>query len=124
MKNVRTILFGFMIGLVISVRPQGPTFEWVANLGESNVDAAESIVVDSMGNVYTMGQFSGVVDFDPGLGTFNLVSTGTADIFVQKLNARGDLIWAKNIGGSTVEQAEGLTTDIHGNIHSSKFRRM
>jgi hypothetical protein len=56
--------------------------------------------VDSAGNVYTTGYFQGTVDFDPGAGTVNLSSAGSDDIFVQKLDASGNLVWARGMGGT------------------------
>src|SRR5688572_7374758 len=82
----------------------GQTLGWVKGMGNSNLGAAgNSITVDSMGNVYTVGLFAGTVDFDPGLSVFNLTSSGTLhDAFIQKLNPSGNLIWAKKVGNGNV----------------------
>ena len=38
--------------------------------------------------------------FDPGAGVFNLTSAGGGDIYIQKLDANGNFIWAKKMGGA------------------------
>ncbi len=53
------------------------------------------IAVDSNGNVYITGNFSGSVGFDPNVGVANLTSTGMADIFISKLDSMGNFVWAK-----------------------------
>ena len=46
-----------------------------ANIGGPKIDVGRSIAVDTAGNIYTTGHFSGAVDFDPGFGTFSLQSS-------------------------------------------------
>jgi hypothetical protein len=72
--------------------------------------------IDGSGNVIVAGTFNGVVDFDPGPATFNLGGPGT-DIFVLKLDASGNFIWAGRIGGTAGEALNDLETDAAGNIY-------
>lgn len=54
------------------------------------------IAVARGGEVVVVGQYAGVVDFDPGPGVFALTSPGGSfDGFVAKLSRDGDLLWAK-----------------------------
>ena len=58
------------------------------------------IAVDTSGNVYTTGHFSGSVDFDPGAGTAFLTSAGTSyDVFVSKLVPVGGVGEGEGEGG-------------------------
>lgn len=60
-----------------------------------------SIAVNSFsGDVYTIGQFYGTCDFDPGIEVYNITSNGDADIFISKLDSTGNFIWAHGIGGT------------------------
>ncbi len=56
-------------------------------MGGSSFDQGRGVAVDAGGNVYTTGHFRGTVDFDPGAGVTNLISAGSEDVFVQKLDA-------------------------------------
>lgn len=71
-----------------------------------------SIDVDASGNVYTAGNFVGTADFDPGIGTCMLTAgnASSGDVFVLKLNAAGNFVWAKQFTG---EYPRGIT--IHAN---------
>lgn len=70
---------------------------WAKKIGSSGDDFAYSMKVDSMGNTYITGVFSGTVDFDPDLGVFAMVSLGAKSAFVLKLDFNGRFVWAKNI---------------------------
>ena len=59
----------------------------------------EGLEVDDNGNIYTLGRFKEDIDFDPSANQFLINSNGNQDIFVQKLDSNGNLVWAKNYGG-------------------------
>jgi len=93
----------------------------VSVFGGSANDFSESIAVDSTGNIYTTGSFQGTADFDPGTGTFNLTSTGGADVFVSKLDPSGNLLWAKNLGGSSNDVGFSIAVDSSGNVYTTGY---
>ena len=95
------------------------TYDWAISFGASSSDQGYSITVDASGNVFTTGSFLGTVDFDPGSGTANLTSAGPWDIFIQKLNASGNFVWAKSFGDSSIDGGYSITTDASGNIFTT-----
>jgi uncharacterized delta-60 repeat protein/gliding motility-associated-like protein len=80
-------------------------------------EAGRSIVVDASGNVLTTGFFSGTVDFDPGPATFNLTSAGATDIFVTQIDASGNFVWARRIGGTADDIGLSIAVDPSGNVY-------
>jgi hypothetical protein len=92
-------------------------------LGGTQVDVGLSISIDANGNVYTTGYFNGTADFNPGSGTYNLTSTGVEDIFISKLDASGNFIWALQIGGTSPDEGKSITVDPLGNIYTTGFFR-
>ena len=92
-------------------------FVFAKSIGGSSLSAGNSIGLDVSGNIYTTGSFAGTVDFDPGVATFNLTSNGARDIFVQKLDAAGNFVWAKSTGGSSNEYSKAIVVDAFGNTH-------
>ncbi|MCS3798547.1 MBG domain-containing protein [Niastella sp. OAS944] len=92
-------------------------YVWAKRMGGGAYDAGYSVAVDASGNVYTTGFFQGTADFDPGIGTYNLVSSGNTDIFISKLDAAGNFVWAKRMGGAGHEDGNSLTVDASGNVY-------
>ncbi|WP_254512620.1 PKD domain-containing protein [Anatilimnocola floriformis] len=92
-------------------------FMWVKTWGGTGADAIRDLAVDADGNIVSIGNFAGTVDFDPAATTLNLVSAGNSDAFISKLTASGGLAWAKRFGnsGNDVENNE-IAVDADGNV--------
>jgi hypothetical protein len=65
------------------------TFIWAGSFSGSN-NYPHSLVVDNVGDIYTVGGFQGTVNFDPTGGTYNVTAanaagTGKSDAYVVKL---------------------------------------
>jgi len=93
------------------------TLHWVKQFGSTNNDEGVGIATDGTGNVYSVGHFYDTIDFDPGPGILNLVSNGWPDVFISKMDAAGNLIWAKQIGGTDWVECNAVTTDNNGNFY-------
>jgi hypothetical protein len=118
---MKKIFASFFILVSSSIYSQAPTFQWAKGMGGPNNDCGSSIVLDGSGNVYTTGYFSGTVDFDPGAGTFTLSSGLGNDVFISKLDALGNFIWAKNLGGSGFDNGNSIVLDGLGNVYTTGF---
>ena len=118
-------VFLFLIANCLSVPfLSAQTLTWAkAMIGSvtGSLDGGNSIITDASGNVYTTGQFTGTVDFDPGPGVFNLTSAGGNDIFISKLDASGNFVWAESIGGKGNDAGNSIAIDISGNIYTTGF---
>ena len=93
-------------------------FIWAKQFGNYDEDEGLSIATDNSGNVYTTGTFKVTVDFDPGQGGYNLISAGSEDIFISKLDSTGSFIWAKSFGNISVEKGLDITLDNSGNVYA------
>ena len=96
-------------------------FLWAKSFGGTDFDYCPSITSDASGNVYTIGYFWGTVDFDPGAGTFSITSEGSSDIFVQKMDASGNFLWARSFHGTGWDVGFSISTNASGNIYSVGF---
>lgn len=91
-------------------------FKWAQKMGGNYPDAANSVVCDSFGNVYTCGHFSGYAGFN----STTLQSAGMSDVFVMKTNSTdGSLIWVKQLGGPNIENIPTMTCDLAGRLYIS-----
>ena len=95
----------------------------VAQFGGINDDRGSSVAVDSSGNTYVAGDFTGAADFDPGVGTANLTSTGNSDAYVVKLNSSGVYVWAKKFGGTDFDYGFSVAVDSSGNTYVAGYFR-
>lgn len=95
---------------IVKTSPQGE-FIWAKNIGGSQADVPNDITVDTSGNIYLTGYFSGTADFNTGTGVTNLISAGGTDAFITKLNAMGELVWANNVGGTGDDSGQAIDID-------------
>lgn len=93
-------------------------FVWARNMGGSDVDEGYGIDVDADGNVYVTGFFVGEADFAPVLGEVGMYAYGREDAFVQKLDAAGNHVWIRGLGGALEEGGRGVAVDTSGNVYT------
>jgi hypothetical protein len=91
------------------------TLVWARQFASSMFNTiGASVTSDPWGNVITTGYFSGSVDFDPGPET--LIYSGTWEVFVNKLDPNGDLLWSLQFDNATNSHGHRVITDPAGNI--------
>lgn len=96
------------------------TLAWAKQIGSNKDDESTSIAVDAQGNVYTVGNYRGTADFDPGAGTYTmgftpLIYTDDHVCFVHKLDAAGNFVWAYHFDNYT--HCNKICADPTGNIY-------
>jgi len=117
-KNTKISKLGILPILLLTHFSQAQNFDWARNFGGTTSDYGKAIVMDDNENVYITGTFTGAVDFDPGPGTEIKSPQGTGDIFIQKLDALGNLIWVQTIGGANaMVNSNYINIDDAGNIY-------
>jgi hypothetical protein len=113
---LQTSLNGPEDAFVSKLNPTGSALVYSTYLGGSFYDYGKDIGVDSSGNAYVVGSTASS-DFP----TVNPIqSTGDPYIatFVAKLNSAGSaLVYSTYLGGSNVEEVEGIAVDSSGNAY-------
>ncbi len=87
--------------VVAKLNPQGQ-YLWATNLGGLGMDLPSGLSLDSDGNAYLTGIFSGTLR----LGGFTLQSRGDTDIFVAKINTEGIWQWVRQAGSQIASDDE------------------
>jgi hypothetical protein len=92
-----------------------PSVTYATYLGGSAEDDAYAIGFDANGSAYLTGQTEST-DF-PIVGGYSGTNVGNFDVFVTKINAKGDsLIYSTYIGGSRDDSGNALAVDSSGDV--------
>jgi hypothetical protein len=106
-------------------RAQSIPIEWVRQIGSSLPDTISSrMVVDAFGNCIVAGTYASPNSASSApldLGITNLPSIGGRDIYLAKYDNVGNLLWARNAGGTNEDFVAGVALDLNGNIFFSGF---
>jgi hypothetical protein len=81
---------------------------WARQIGTIAGDVAWSVSADGQGSVFVAGETFG------NLGALN---GGSADAFLGKYDAAGNVLWIQQLGGSGFDYAEGVFSDKFGNAY-------
>jgi PKD repeat protein len=115
-----TMIFRIFSGIICMlfsfVLTAQPTLDWAIQAGGTGTTGSSAGCVDNQNNVYVSGTFSGTTDFDPGNGVLNYTHQGNSDMFIQKLDANGTLVWAITMGGPGDNEIAAICTDNQGHI--------
>lgn len=72
------------------------------------------------GDLYITGSLTGLYDFDPGPSNTFLHAIDE-NAFLAKYDAQGNLLWARQWGGSKTEYASALAIDAANNVYTTGF---
>lgn len=78
---------------------------WHKNYEDNGVVTGVSITTDNDNNIYALGNFGGTINFD---ASTSITSNGGGDVFLLKLNASGNVLWARNFGLSGYDEANSI----------------
>ena len=111
--KTRVILFTLLLMVNIELIAQTPEWQWAEQAGGTNIDIGKSIALDSAGNSYVTGFFTGTATF----GSTSLTGYGWYDIFVAKMDADGNWLYATRAGGSDYDCGYSIALDSAGNSY-------
>jgi len=108
---------GYVDIFIAKIDPNG-NWLWAKKSGGSlGNDGADSIKVDSNGNIYIEGWFYEEAYF----GNIVISSYGKSDAYVAKLDSEGNWQWVIKCGGSKDESGSDMSIDSSGNVYFSGF---
>ncbi len=80
--------------------------------GGAGDQMAQSVAVDSSGNVFLGGNMTGSMT----IGTTVLTSAGGSDAFLAKLDTGGNVVWVKQFGDAATQSLAGVAVDSMGAV--------
>ena len=124
-RLISSFLFSvfFLIRVNFSIAQE---INWANNIGGTEADVTNDVVVDASGNIISVGKFKGTVDLDPGAGTNTVSSSSNTDTdgFIYKINSNGAYQWGFSIGNgdlgagsSGADLINSVDVDASGNIY-------
>jgi hypothetical protein len=95
---------------------------WAVSAGGTGKDKGKSVMLDSSGNVYVAGLYTGPATF----GSLTLPSRSGSDVFVARLNASGGFTWVSKVGATGAgsiadEDGTRLAIDGSGRMYVAGF---
>lgn len=87
--------------------------EWQYTLGGIDNDVLQTLTVAGDGSIYAMGTFRDSL----WLGTDTLLFSANQAVFITKLNAQGQLLWAKRWLGTGLVEVQDMICDSLGNFY-------
>jgi hypothetical protein len=119
---MKKVLFIPIFFVLLSHSLHSQTFDWARTVG-SQVQAAATA---TSGSIYSIGYFSGVVDFDPGAGSYTLGITGSTDLnlFISVTDSAGNFLNAYAttvITGGGYIYPRSVALDVSGNIYITGY---
>ena len=120
-NNKAVTAFIAVICFLMAANLNAQTLDWVKTFGGIGYDIGNSVTVDDEGNIYTTGSFNDTVDFDPGPDVMKLNPGSGSAIFIQKLDANGNFVWAKSFGGSSSDGGSSIMIDAVGDLYTTGY---
>jgi len=87
-------------------------FVWTKQRGTSSWEESTGISADGQGNVFISGFTTGDLDG---------ANAGISDAIVSKYDTDGNLVWSKQLGTDSLDQSNGVITDLQGNVFISGY---
>ena len=108
---MKTYFLLFLLSLSSNfVYSQALSSEWVKSIPGDAFEQNSSIAQAPCGDVYTVGFFQGT-----SFGSLNNI--GSEDGFISKYNEQGQLIWVKQLAGSSSDRINGITIGTDNEIY-------
>ncbi|MGI9187985.1 MAG: fibronectin type III domain-containing protein [Gaiellales bacterium] len=101
-----TTITGSGTAAFVAKRDASGAWLWATSVGGSGLSSGYGVATLADGSSVVTGNFNGGAEF----GTTSLTSVGSWDVFVAKIDAAGQWLWATRAGGPNAETAPDVST--------------
>jgi len=103
-------------GAYFSKFGSGGSYLWGRTWGGGGNDRCLNVDTDSAGNIYAIGEFDGLVDFDPG-PEIDQRWASDGPFYLTKFDANGNYLWVANWGQGGAEMIRDVAADGQGGVY-------
>jgi hypothetical protein len=114
MKFQNRYLLFFIIFSCGQVMAQAPAWLWANSATGFNDEVVYSVTTDAIGNSYATGSFGST---STAFGSTTLNNAGFENMFLVKYDPSGNVIWAKQAGGTEHDFGYSVVVDPSGNCY-------
>ncbi len=98
--------------------PESAHAAWPMGIGGTGADEVRVVKYAATGDIFVAGHYRGSLEISTTTGVVTLVSRGGQDIFVARLNAAGQTLWARSAGGvNSDDTVNDLVLDEGNNVY-------
>lgn len=111
---MKKIVYVLTIFCSIQFSPIWAQIDWIKQAGDTQKgDNGFSVAIDSKGNIYSTGNFSGTANFGKDIV---VSSSFDSDCYLAKSDKDGNFLWVKTIGGKWGQTGNCVVVDNEDNI--------
>lgn len=92
---------------------KAPGWEWAKQFGAIGFDLGGPVVIDDSAYIYQTGTFTNTFV----LGSDTLTGKSSTNPFLVKYNSKGEIVWAKQFGGTARQTPLAMKADKQGNVY-------
>jgi hypothetical protein len=92
-------------------------WDWAVKVSSSSGNSAQDIAFDSNGDLVVTGWFHGTASF----GNSVMTSSGNQDVYVAKIQANSNSVWAKKAGSGSTDMGLGIAVGPQGNLYTTGY---
>ncbi len=105
---------------ITKLNPAGSALIYSTYFGGNGEDAGLAVAADADGNAYVAGVTSSL-NFLSARALQERFGGGFYDAFVLKLTAGGSLVYSSYLGGSDIDEGQGIAVDVNGNAYVAGY---
>jgi hypothetical protein len=119
-KQFTLLIVALSSMIILRSQAQTPGFGWAKQAAGDTINYGRGIAIDSYGNQIINGVFYQNIDLDND-GVTDFTSQGKSDIFIQKSDPEGNLLWAYAMGDYSNDLGFDVVTDESDNIYITGY---
>jgi hypothetical protein len=112
LRHISTFIMIVLLMVTLPAAAESLVHTWSHGYGDANYQDAVDIAVDPEGDIFLLGTNWGTIDYGGG----PMVTSGSADVVVVKLDPNGNHLWSREFGDALWDHPSAIAILPNGNI--------